>query len=861
MNDVRPLLAFPPSSKGPIPAGPPQFSPPPHRPSATRQGERLRPQFSALQSAFDSARVTANSETAEADPELVVVFDVVGSIDRFARAASQVEGLEFLAEFIDEDGDPDEDFYIEDQGIPTDSMLPESLYLVMSNARAVSELIRLFDLWQRDPTAQFPRGLAPLKNAFTMLRSLRRWGPEDRIRETGLLQAWLEEVEVVGPHGSVRVEIELWYRDNAGQRASAEAQVEKLIQGSNGTVISTSVIPAIDYHAILADLPHNQVQLVLNDGPEAIELLKTNSVMFMSPARPMSVPALELGEDLPVQEEPPAPRPTTAPRVALLDGLPLANHQALSGRLIVDDPDNCGENYVADRQHHGTAMASLICHGDLEAPGPPLSTPLYVRPIMEPHPFFQSEVVLQDQLMVDLIHRAFRRMFEGDNHQEPAAPSVRIVNLSIGDPTRIFTRRMSPAAKMLDWLTWKYNVLVLVSAGNHSSHHGIADPQVPSDIEVRRLLLQNTYSSARLRRLFSPAEAINALTVGATHDDSHTAQLPESVLDPSESGLPARYSALGFGYRRSIKPEILLPGGRKLLQRPISVASAPLEFREARHSATGPGLKVAAPDASGGPRGTAYSAGTSNATALATRAANQVFDVLDELRKGSEAGVAFPDPQYDPVLTKALLVHAANWGDTAARLRDALDLNGSGVRKTLTQLLGYGPIEFARLGAGARTRAALLGAGSIGQDQRETFHFPLPTALAATADWRRLTVTLAWLSPVNVRTQAHRMARLRVHPNEDFIGVRRVEADHNAVRRGTVQHEVLEGRDALAFVQGDTLTLQVDCRIDAGQIDAPIRFGLVASVEMASTVRADIHLQVQEQLRVQAQQRQQLRAR
>jgi hypothetical protein len=37
----------------------------------------------------------------------------------------------------------------------------------------------------------------------------------------------------------------------------------------------------------------------------------------------------------------------------------------LAGRLIVDDPDGLDEVYPVARREHGTAMASLIIHGDL----------------------------------------------------------------------------------------------------------------------------------------------------------------------------------------------------------------------------------------------------------------------------------------------------------------------------------------------------------------------------------------------------------------------------------------------------------------------------------------------------------------
>lgn len=73
---------------------------------------------------------------------------------------------------------------------------------------------------------------------------------------------------------------------------------------------------------------------------------------------------------------------------------------------------------------------------------------------------------------MDLVHRCFVRMFEGDGSSPPAAPSVRVINLSIGDPARMFARQLSPLARLLDWLTFKYNRIVVVSAGNHATGVG-----------------------------------------------------------------------------------------------------------------------------------------------------------------------------------------------------------------------------------------------------------------------------------------------------------------------------------------------------------------------------------------------------
>jgi hypothetical protein len=782
-----------------------------------------------------------------------VVFDLVGTVEDFARAVSQVPGLEFLAEIEDEEVEPDEDFHFVRDGQPTDAPVSETLYMVMSNAQAVTELISLFGRWQADPTEQFARGLNPLRSVFAQLRSVRRWGPQDRVRETGLLDVWREDVAVVGSSGSTRVEIEFWFRDDERHRTEAQTQVAQLIEGAGGRVITSAIVETVDYHGMLAELPYSQVEAVIANGPEAIALLTTESVMFVSPAQPMTISAFEISDDqlLKALPEP----PNSQPRVGLLDGVPLANHAALSGRLIIDDPDELATRYTSSQQHHGTAMASLISHGDLNAARRPLSTPIYVRPIFEPHPFDgAAETIVRDELLVDLIHRSFHRMFEGDGAASPTAPSVRIINLSIGDPARVFVRRMSPLAKLLDWLAHQYNLVILVSAGNHPITATIPADALEDVDALRQALTSSTYERARQRRLLSPAEAVNVLTVGAIHADATPGPIPDTVLDGLEPGMPALYNAVGFGYRRSVKPEILLPGGRSLYQRPPTSNTSHVTLETARTAARGPGLRVAAPGSAGTLNATAHSYGTSNATALATRSASHIFDVLEDLA-ARPGDFPYPDAQYHPVLAKVLLVHAASWGSLRERLIELLGLEPATARRDLTQLLGYGAVDPARVATATRLRAVLIGAGSIAADQRHRFVFPLPLSLASTTDWRRLTVTLGWLSPVNTRSRRHRMARLSFQPPQSELGVTRTDADSNAVRKGTIQHEVLEGRAAVAFTDGQSLAVDVDCRIDAGTVDVPVRYGLAMSLELASTVRADIHAEIRQRLQVQLHER------
>lgn len=854
----RPLLAFGPPVAGSIPRrdGPPPSPPRVKTPGPRRQGERLAPQFAVLQDALAGQRAQLTASTRASDPELVVVFDLAGTVDGFLRACQGIDGLEFLADLQEDHVDADDDFFYEEApGQTSDDAVPQSLYMVMSNAQAVSELVRLFGLWQQDASVQLQRGLNSLKQVFELLRSLRRWGPEDRIRETGLLDDWREQVEMIGNAGRARVEIELWYRDDNALRVVAQTTVERLIADAGGQVIKSSTIPSIQFHGLLADIPYGQVQAVLAGGPESIDLLTTEAVMFVTSAKPMTVSSPQPTEtaSLSVDDR----QPGGQPRVALLDGLPLANHIALQGRLVIDDPDDRAAGYGKGQHGHGTAMAALIAHGDLAAPGPTIPGKIYVRPVLQPHSFFKDlEVVAPDELLVDLVHRSFHRIFEGDGGRPAVAPSVRVVNLSIGDPSRTFVRRLSPLAKLLDWLAHLYNIVVVVSAGNHGAGPTIPATALGDPDELHRAAARSHYATLRQRRLLSPAEAINVLTVGAQHADGAEIPKVDTIVDIFEPDGPAGYSASGFGFRRSVKPEVLLPGGREVYVRPVAT-EGDTALDPAPAVATGPGIKVAAPGLAGELQGTSFTCGSSNAAALATRTVDTIYEALHHLR-AEKGDFDFPDPQYHPVLAKALLVHAARWGELGAKLRSHLELAPQRRRRELTQLLGYGPVDSTHVATANRVRPVLIGAGSIGKDQRQTFQFPLPQALSATAEWRRLTVTLAWLSPVNTRSQKHRMARLAVDIPRSSLAVEPIEADHNAVLRGTVQHVVLEGAAVVGFVAGSNLTLSVDCRVDAGRISAPVRYGLVASIEVSTAVQADLHAQVRQGLRVQAAQRAQV---
>ena len=79
-------------------------------------------------------------------------------------------------------------------------------------------------------------------------------------------------------------------------------------------------------------------------------------------------------------------------------------------------------------------MASLIVHGDLQAGEPPLNRPLYVRPVMVFDAASNAETTPPDRLPLDVVYLAVRRLLEGDGAEPASAPSVVVINLSLGHP-------------------------------------------------------------------------------------------------------------------------------------------------------------------------------------------------------------------------------------------------------------------------------------------------------------------------------------------------------------------------------------------------------------------------------------------
>jgi len=575
--------------------------------------------------------------------------------------------------------------------------------------------------------------------------------------------------------------------------------------------------------------------------------------------RPTGQALTSLSDDLIDNPQAPNDLVESDPVVAILDGVPYMGHEWLSDRIILDDPDNLEAEYQVGERKHGTAMASLVIHGELDAGELPLARPIYFHPILQIDPSSRGWGIVQEHVpesvfYEDRIERAVRRMFEGDGEVPPQAPSVKIINLSFGDPAREFSHAMSPCAKLLDWLSWKYKIVFCVSAGNYSSSIDLeVNDQFSGylDNEKIRITLQAINKESAMRRLISPAESINSITVGAVHHDESVGILGNRVDLLPTDGLPSPINRLGYGFRRSVKPEIFLSGGKQLYSSPMLQADTKFKIN---NTGEPPGQKVVTEGNEGARSSTTYTRGTSNATALATRAAAKIYETIEQIRQLNPEKIQ--EGQVS-ILIKALLVHGASKGDAYSIIEEYLkELSPPRKWKEFSsKFLGYGEVNLERVLSCTEQRATVIGCGTLTQRQKHEYRFPLPPSLANENTWRRLTITLAWFTPINSNHRNFRQAALHFSPpNDELLNLQRSEADHNQVKRGTVQHEILESERVSDYQEGDYLVVPVQCRPDAIEnLDEEIDYALVVTLEVREGLEIPIYNEVRVGIQAQVQ--------
>ncbi|GAB3075051.1 hypothetical protein GCM10027080_18670 [Pedococcus soli] len=609
-----------------------------------------------------------------------------------------------------------------------------------------------------------------------------------------------------------------------------------LLQRDGGTVASVAIIEEIGYHGLKATVPNRLVEYLARGRFEAVQTVQSANVMYLRASGQTALPTSDAtDQDVTTDEAAPAGDPV----LCLFDGAPASNHPLLAGRVTILDPDDLDTDYTVDERKHGTAMVSAAIWGDRGNNEPPATRPVLVRPILRPcdETLDRAEELPVEVLAPDLMRRAFRDLFEEGGDGTPAsAPDIAIINLSVGDPATPFDTVLSSWARTIDWLSHHYGVLVIVSAGNYTTLDlaptDSAELAALTGDKRRQATLSALNRQQNQRRLIAPAESVNALTIGATHDDASQDAPMGYRVDPNDGLVSVSpVSATGSGYRRSLKPDLAAPGGRAYFTSGGAKSSV-INFRPA--GAAGPGVRVAAP--SGGRE--TYTVGTSVSAALVSRQAARLHDIVDAVTEGTPTS-----RRQRASAIKALLVHGVGRFD---------DLTGSPL--PLERAVGNGILMRDFSSGCATNEAVLLFLGQIGAAQEQELEIPLPDGLSI-REAKRIDTTLAWLSPVNWRHRQYRRAALSFVTPEGPIPklgtASGISADASKAGAATVQHLTWNMESAWASGQGSALTIRVKCYEQAGGLNGElVDYAAVASIWVAPTIGVDVYSQVRDQVRV-----------
>ncbi|MFM0485159.1 S8 family peptidase [Paraburkholderia strydomiana] len=829
------------------------------------QSDRYSATFDRIQQNTEHLKngIDVSDDPRAVTPDRALVIELLGRVEEFEAAAKSL-GFEWLtSEYDDSSSEDDEDEDEED--VDRAGVGATFLYLTMPTVKGLETLLSRWRAFKAGREA--PPGDRLWWALFSYLQDIRVWSAKDRIDPS--ISKYVELMLSGNPDTPVVMEVDLWYRNEAERRDRALSTLLELLDEVEGEMLDFCSIPEINYQAALVRVPANVARrLALRDG----KLANSDEIMTI---RPQSMYEAEAGTNatLSMPGVYRSQHGGVTPVAAILDGYPVQGHEALGARIAIHEVDIEGRDVPVAARRHGTAMASLVVHGDLHSPQAPLNAPVVVVPVLTAGAGGSGETTPAGKLPIGVIYRAVMSLVKGLEGEAASFPDVVLVNHSICDRYAPFVRRPTPWAVLLDYLSHAHNLLFVVSAGNIES-------AFPLDLYPDKTSFDNASATQReaaillaierakgLRGILSPAESINAITVGALHADGG-APVGTGVVDPYPNvAMTNICSALGFGVRRGIKPDLVEFGGRQTVIVSQESTSIAIRGLQSVHM----GQMVASPDPSSGDlRKVTLSTGTSNAAALTTRAGIVIAQAVQEIYASD--GINWLTLPTRAVILKALLAHGARWDKIGKLLDEVYPPNDSkkhhSRRETIAKFLGYGRPQAELVISGNQSRITLLAADTIIHDDLHEYRIPVPTAMIGSRDVRRVILTLAWSAPVSVTTDTYRGVGLRMVNSQGktrfWGGVgRMLQPNTKSAERGTLTHVVLEGKNKVAALADERgLFVGVQAFASRSQFQqAKVPYALAITLEIAQSQRtanlyAEVRDKVQDRARVRGRARQ-----
>lgn len=529
---------------------------------------------------------------------------------------------------------------------------------------------------------------------FDAVVNIRAYGPQDRISP-----ALAAHVEQLTQSEQLRLDVRCWHPDDGAIATEWLNECRAGAKSAGGEVVTAYQNDTIGLLIARVFLPSERLaEFAQLDVIASIDRL---------PVTDLSIADFH---DLNVDQLPElVPPARNAPVLGLIDSGVASAHPLIAGTVLAAETLS---PYIADgedRHGHGTMVASLALHGHIpsalkQARLIPIAKIVSVA-VLDSNAAFPDETLWESDLSEAIEYCADQ--------------GARVINMSLGDPTRPFLPPRQPAvASIIDHLARLRDLVIVVSTGN-------ADPDIYLDgtpDDPTRAYLADLLRHPETR-IIPPGTAALALTVGgvvsASAAGGYLGREPVERRPYGEVGWPSTITRRGPGVERSIKPEFVDASGTHGHEPGRRVTDAELGVIGA--SVRQPGRLLRA------------DIGTSYAAPLISRIA---------------LGILGRYPGFTANLVRALtLLGATPTWDGVELASEGGPLGNSERRQAVQQLIGYGqPSLEGSLDVNPH-RAVLIAEGKIAMDAVHVYELPIPSSFYESGGSRYLDVALAFDPP------------------------------------------------------------------------------------------------------------------
>ncbi len=649
-------------------------------------------------------------------------------------------------------------------GMTVVSIEADGAIVVFQESTSLEAFRRQISGYETGPTRQRDGRLAETSRydilEFIDTNGMRSWSREDRIGSR--LQT------VVGSRGEhiqdeilYTVEMELWH---PGLNSSARRIISELRDAyrANAVYEERWLDSYIGNTLLLAK--------VRASGRRLNQLLSTDVVALIDIPISATFDVRQVDRSVEIDFPTPPEPPINGPRLCIIDSGVVSNHPLIRPYIGHEEAILTSESSVSDTNGHGTRVGGLAIYGDVRA--------CYDRGRFESTITLYSARVLNDSNGFDdekLIMNQMRSAVE-TFVREPY--NCRIFNVSIGggEPALGDERRQQNMyGEILDIIAREYQVLFVVSAGNHVEIIHAEDLESAIATYPSSLLTPAT-------RLCDFATTAIGITVGALSDADGVAirngvNADDIVRHVALRDEPAPMTRIGPGVQNAIKPDFVHYGGSFVFDR-----------NQPRNLVLDKGMAIMSLSHEPLSRLFAYDSGTSYAAPRVARLAALVEHQLRE-----QLGQA-PHPN----LIRALLAVSARIPSAAQRMLERSDDPHAAIK-----VCGYGlPNEDYSLQS-TDGRVVLYAQAEISLDTLHIYRVPVPDCLLQAPGTRKITVGLAFDPPVRARRLDYLGTRMNFYLIRGKT-LEEVQRAYSRIQPGETAESAFAARYVLRFEPGST---------------------------------------------------------